>query len=1378
MRFFVRCISNFVTFLFFKVFSTYKYIYSDLINFVFSSFIGLVFVSFVFLVVVIRLVEGLCILLRPLISFGKLVLYLFISQLSKYALTLILELFIILHRIRFFLLLGASSYDPLTKIFFDSVSALKGEFLMDFYNVSSKFIFSDDFNLPTSIFSKTPAFDSSKNFFYMQVFYNLFARVLAVQQNVRNFYFFNSLFASNNHNNINLVSVLNRPVVEGGFSRFSSIDNTTGLSFDSGIYARWVSFICKVFVIFAEFFHFDFFLFLNNLNYFLVNSPTFSSAHLLLLKYFRVIRTSMIFILVNLENDSFLHFINATLYKLALRNYYTRVDWENLVNTYELSMTNSFAFNGDSRSDLIFILKISLCYGFIVFNYMIFYVISIAFLLLKGLFYLYGYRSSFCKINQFWFIDFSFFIANFCRLCFDFYLSHIASIFNVFLLRLKLLLTPKLENYWFENFLSDFKNLSISHIFNPLLVFALFSFYLLNIIRVVWSFIILVLYHYFPITYMLFFCRDYSEATLFSPQSIFISSAFSEVYYNQLVKQVFKRLNSIGLVHAGDQVLVHVIKPVSLIVNTVKSDKIMLLFNFFRLKFFVNYYSKFYNKSELSSLFIIYFINFYISQFFAFLLLFGSKIFYLNYNLNSVQLLNFTTFSNLLKVNYEMFFSVHYLVGLFVTYLHFYFLDPFVRFWKFLRNLPLMPLLKFVFFVFSEISLFLRKIFFCGLFGLYSILFYSSLVVSFVLISLFLVSICLLFINFFYVISLLIVLFLGFFIFCVFIVRAISILEQKFFSQRGWLFCYLFVCVQVRFYYFRYKLLLFLRGRNLGFLEILGIFFHVRNDLKKYEQIHSRVGFQVFNSVTADIAVNEFLYRYLLNFGKTITNQRGANLRDRLPLFDFKLLRSKFRAPSEALDKFKKLSGRNEFSRVQLKKDVFPEFEYHKYLRSRDLRNLKLFRFRKSLEPVDLYLDPLLDELQAFDSNHVRNSSSPSFDFLKTFYADDHMFNKLFGYLRYVFARKNLSFFYDNLDHLSVFRIRYAKLSPLFRYFYLKREKLKYLSTLYVFGNINPFTFSVVLNWIQNYKILRAVLTLYKSLDSYLFVYLTRVTPTFQLIQLLSITDKVCISLYAWLNLVFWMMGLLISIYFGIVLNVFILSSVVAMFCLIRLSFVFPVLRRLDGYFMYIIRRPKFFTYGTKFYSFFNRYVWVLVIKHLASKLGFGVYLQLILIFLVSFFGLLLFVLLGGFGTMIIFLENSKITFVFEIFSDNIVLFYWLNTLSSELIRVNVFVIVYSELCFYLVLFIFFISFIKFFFLQQLTRSVYTNFDFQIVNFWISTLVYLARNYFLAFFFKREIVPCFLINELDLLIEIQRRENLIIQSRILRRWTTQSSRNT
>jgi len=1362
----MRYILKFVAFLFFKVFYTYKYVYSDPVNLVLGSLLGLFFVSFILLTVVVKLIEGLVVMLKPVVSFGRLVLSLFIIQLSKYGLILILDLFIVLHRIRFFFLLGASSYDPLTKIFFDSVSVLKGEFLMDFYNVSSKFIFSDDFNLPTSIFSKTPAFDSSKNFFYMQVFYNLFTRAIAVQQNVRNFYFFNSLFANNNR--VNIVSVLNRPVVK--YSRLFSVDNTIKLAFDSGIYGGWVSFICRIVVSFTEFFHFDFFLFLNDLNYFLINSTTFLRTHVLLLKYFRVIRTSMMFILVNLENDSFLHFINVTLYKLALRNYYTRVDWENLVNTYELSMTNSFAFNGDSRSDLIFILKISVCYGFIIFNYIIFYVISITFFLLKGLFYLCGVSLSFYKINQFWFIDLSFFITSFCRLCFEFYLSHIAQILNNFLLRLKLLFTPKLEDYWFENSWSNFsKNSGIFHIFNPLLIFTLLSFRLLNIIRVAWSFLILALYHHFPIIYMLFFCRDYFEVKLVSPQSVFVSSAFSDVYYNQLFKQVFGRLNNIGLANAGDQVLTRVIKPVSVILNTVKANEIVLLFNFFRLKFFVDYYLKFYGKSELLSLFIIYFINFYISQFFAFLLLFSSKAFYLNYNANPSQFLDFNTLSHLLRVNYKMFFSVHYIIGLVLSYLHFYFLGLFVKFWKFLKNLPLITLLKFAFFLIFEITLFLRKILFYGLCGFYGILFYSSFVVGFVLIGLFFVGVCLLFVNFFYIISLLIVIFLSFFIFFLFFLRILSILNQKLFSQRVWLFCYLFVGVQIRLYYFRYKLLIFLRGRNLGFLEILGIFFLVRNDLKRYEIIHARVGFQIFNSVTADIAVNEFLYRYLLNFEKTIFNQRGAGLYNRLPFFDFTLLRSKFSVPLEALSKFKKLAGKNEFSRVQLKKDIFPEFEYHKYLRSRDLRNLSLFRFRKSLEPVDLYLDPLLDELKAFDSNHVC-SASQSFDFLKAFYVDDHLFNKLFGYLRYVFARKNLSFFYDNLDRLSVFRIRYAKLSPLFRYFYLKREKLKYLSTLYVFGNINPFTFSIVLNWIQNYKILRAVLTLYKSLDSYLLNHCNRVTPTFQLIRLLSITDKVCISLYAWLNLMFWSLGLLVSVYLGVVLNLFVLSSVGVILCLMRLHFIFPVLKRLNVYFEYIIRRPKFFTYGIRTYSFFNRYIWVLIVKHLASKLRLGIYSQLMLIFLVSFFVLVLFIFGDDLGIMVSLFWNSKI--VCEIIADNVLLFYWLNPVSLELVRMNIFVITYLKICCFLGLIAFFISFVKFFFVRQLTRSLYTNFDFQIVNFWISMLVYFANNYFLSFFQKSEIVPCFLINELDLLIAIQKRENLILQSRILRRWTT------
>ena len=288
------------------------------------------------------------------------------------------------------------------------------------------------------------------------------------------------------------------------------------------------------------------------------------------------------------------------------------------------------------------------------------------------------------------------------------------------------------------------------------------------------------------------------------------------------------------------------------------------------------------------------------------------------------------------------------------------------------------------------------------------------------------------------------------------------------------IFCYLFFKVFLLNQSFYYKTIGFLRGRNFGFFKILAILFTIRNDLKKYEIIHRNISFNAFSNFYSDLLMNLFLTRFKSVFPDLLTAKFSPA--ERLPLLNFLNFRRIMGLPYQKIKHFKKAKN-SDLKTLEIKNDFFVEFEYHKYLRSRNFRNLRTFRFRKVLEPLDFYKDPTLDALSTFDSS--KNAFS-NFDPLKFFYHDDLMFSKNLLYFREVFSRRNLSFFYDDLDRLSNFRLKYSKISPLFRYFYLKRERLKYALTMYSFGNINNFSFAIVMNWLSNYRILRATLSILK----------------------------------------------------------------------------------------------------------------------------------------------------------------------------------------------------------------------------------------------------------------------------------------------------------
>jgi hypothetical protein len=381
-------------------------------------------------------------------------------------------------------------------------------------------------------------------------------------------------------------------------------------------------------IAFLEFFHFDFFLFLHNLNYFLLNSTVFSSARIVLLKYFRLVRSSMLFILVNLENDSFLHFVNATLYKLALRNYYTRSDWENLINTYESSMTNSFAFNGEFRGDLVFIVKVSLCYGFLICNYLIFYVFSIMFLLLKHIIYI--LNSNYKVLTEshqrhFWFADTVLFITEFSRLHVEFYVLRFNKLCSKLCSKLKsvtnFLANSKgtVEAGRREEPLAQDRTLSVNLIIsNLLLLVTLLGFFILKFLRTCWSLSLITFYKKWPVFYLLFCINSHKlgfKMDYMSSQTLYNLFSVSIISNSTLFKRISEKFLKLGLIGSPLE-LEHGLPMVLSFTFIEKSLPNELLFNFFKLKFFVEHYSKFHFAG--SRLF-----NIVISHIFAFKELFG-----------------------------------------------------------------------------------------------------------------------------------------------------------------------------------------------------------------------------------------------------------------------------------------------------------------------------------------------------------------------------------------------------------------------------------------------------------------------------------------------------------------------------------------------------------------------------------------------------------------------------------------------------------------------------------------------------------------------------------------------------------------------------------
>jgi len=153
----------------------------------------------------------------------------------------------------------------------------------------------------------------------------------------------------------------------------------------------------------------------------------------------------------------------------------------------------------------------------------------------------------------------------------------------------------------------------------------------------------------------------------------------------------------------------------------------------------------------------------------------------------------------------------------------------------------------------------------------------------------------------------------------------------------------------------------------------------------KYEFVHSKFDYLIQNSLNLEFALNNF-------FKKPFNSKTEFNFLTKF--FRFENARPLFLKNYNLLDKYKHANLRDKFIQLQIKNDLFPEFEYHKYLRSRDYKNLSLFRLRKSIEPIDMYFDFTLDPLKNFNVNHDSMRAELNVDVLKFFYRRLFIFKK------------------------------------------------------------------------------------------------------------------------------------------------------------------------------------------------------------------------------------------------------------------------------------------------------------------------------------------------------------------------------------------------
>ena len=802
-------------------------------------------------------------------------LFVFISVLSrnlfnsvfKFFLSVILDFILLVYRVRFFLLLGSSYYDPLSKIFLDNLSSLKGEFLMDFYNFSNKFLFENDFNVPLFLFPKLPLFDSSKNSFLTLSLSRLYLTILEHQNRLRSYFYFVS-----KKNSPSFSMTLENKVVKGSGIQFNFI-----LSFSEFCLTR----LNSVFI--------DFFSFVSLVQEYLYSIRSLSFFTLLCLKYFSFLKNIFLAILVHLEVDSFAHYIHVNLYRLALQRYYNKDDWNNLMNTYDFSLAQSNAFSGDRGDDFFFFLKISFFYFVLGVNMILFYVLFGFLAFLQGLVYLwyfvctnYYYYDRNSQRNNKLLIDNLLFSFNVFSFLFLFFFKFFNIFYSWFIKFIRYIQS------FFRSIGSSF--LSWSPVFDFFSYIYIFLFYCLYAFRVC-----------FISLYSLFFnvLSDYSR---FSKFSKLFKGANMLSHYSFIVMcfRKFRDYSSyVKLRNAFFAAKIHsaIMNESSLVQNKENIDGAFFLkecFFFFlsRLclsRFCLNNVSRF------------YFFRFLIFRFFVWLLFWASGSKYTQeqflsflstkFPFDSFKYFNIFIFLNLLvdRFFFILNYSFEYLSRLFSFLFYFNWRGFVLMFMISLKN----------FFVFvGSFGKIVAQLF-------YNIFFFSNLLIVF----LFLVfSIFFVFVFFYFVFVLKFIYFIFFFFFFFFffyffkLLDAFTIMVQ----QNTWFaFFFLFLKISLNKLVFYYQTIRFCRVRNLGFFNVLSILFTIRNDLKKYEMIHRNVPFSVFNNFYSDLLINAFLLRSKSRFSESPNNIK-ISLTEQVPLLDLINFQNLMKLPYQNIRHLKK----------------------------------------------------------------------------------------------------------------------------------------------------------------------------------------------------------------------------------------------------------------------------------------------------------------------------------------------------------------------------------------------------------------------------------------------------------------------------------------
>ena len=1294
-------LKNFFNLLFFKAF--FKYKMSDsffLVCFIILfSFLCLFFVS-IFVTILGRLTIFVFFIFS---NFLNLILTLIENWFLKNFFYLIIDLIFFLHRIRFSFFSGVSYYDPLIKIFSQNSAVLKGEVLMDFYNFSNKFIFEDSFNLPVSIFSISSIFDPSKNFYFFNYLQCSFFQILQTQNKIRTFFFYSKKFELDNTKNSSKLNITVILVKSSFFFNLKKKMMLTLLFFFN---------LCSI----------DFFIVLNSFQS-LLSQNSSSFLKILIVKYFSFLKSCFIFVLVNLENDSFLNYIYVTLYRLSSFNYVEKAEWKNLFNTYDLPVFGSLSYSGFSKYDFFFLFKVTFAYFFIYLNYFLFSLFSFLFFFLKFLYYFFNSFFS----NSLLFVNYQYAFHNF---------------FTLF------------ACFFFKRFLKFFKYYKLSFFVPEFIFFSNlpeFDFFYFHFCILVWDYI-LSLVHRLKIVLSAFVCLIFKIRRFFP---FYFLSNNNNMSFNFFVNNFFPensliRLNSEKIYLAFSDIYQFSLKNYSK-----QSGRILIssriffyyrcLFLFFQLKIFSFLRYSVYPYDSFFFFKILNFIRFLFLKIFSLIFFFG--------NVNFKDSFKFFDGTSIIFEKILFSSAENFQKNFFHENLRFLKVVLLINFFFELCLVFLFSLLKFCSKIFNIPNFFLFIFFFkkCLYFFFFCVLYlfwgFYVLFFSFFFYLGFLFSIFFYFFIFGFFIHILLIKLFFFFVLFFFIVFVYLLFKNFIFCSvliSSSVFCsYFCVLFKILFSFFNlyFQLFSFLKSRNIGFLQTISILFLIRNDLKKYEFVHSRFDYLIQNSLNLEFILNNF-------FKKSLGNKIDVGFLTKF--FNFRNVKSAFSNNYSELDKYKHANLRDKFVQLQIKDDLFPEFEYHKYLRLRDYKNLSLFRLRKRIDPIDIYLDPTLDPLKNFNANNNYIRAELNVDVLKFFYQDDFSFLKNLLFFRSVFSRKNLSFFYDDLDTLSNFRIKYNKISPIFRYFYLKREKLKYLFSLYSFGNINYFSFSILMNWLSHYKILRNVLNSFSSFNNSFLLFERRSLLHWNLIFLALIFDCLLILFDTLLkfHIVFLLLIFLCYFYSYSYAWVFFVF-------LIFLNF-FSLMHCLNNIYFYvfrIMRKPFLINFFIFFISNFSFYFKILKTKALISRFGFFARFicNLLLLLVLTFLLFDPFFILSYINCIF---SNSNFYFSFE---NDILFFYFFTDFSFSCFSFSLNSMFFNSLVFCIIYFV--LKFLLF----RFVKKIYFKIDYFFIKYFLFLLLKLNRNFFLSLISKISISPYCLLAELDFVLRSKKIENRYIK---------------